>query len=267
MCVFVNGFNGFSNFIGLLRRSNENDNLPTIGVLPVGRTNIVASNLFNYTTKSRLERVKGLADASISIVRGKTAKKDVMKIEIISTEPDEVTKKPVYALGIFEWGAYRDAYNQRDRYWYFGPLREYATFLFNAFSDSLTWNCAATILWTEPCFGCSNCYVKRHQHEIKSQSRRWWSGFIRMPGSSKSNLPDYSQIKNERCAILNETTINTTGLQLQTSNATNLNIQNETDVPKMQVKLARKTYGFDFILESWKRLSNGNFDVDTEFFV
>lgn len=247
-----------------MRRSNANDITPTIGVLPVGRTNTVASTIFNYSTKSRLDRVRGLADASISIVRGKTSKKDIMKIEIIANDPQEAPKKPVYALGILEWGAYRDAYNQRDRYWYFGPVREYVTFLFNAFSDALTWNCDASVVWTEPCTGCSNCYVKPHQQAVKQQSRRWWSGFIRM-GSSNSNQsdsPDYSRIKNERCAILNETKINTTGVQLTTSNATH---QNDAETPKLQVKLAKDNQGFDFVLASWKRLSSGNFDFDTEF--
>lgn len=258
-------------FVGLLRRSNPHDTTPAIGVLPVGRTNTVATNIFNYTSESRLERVRSLADASISIVRGKTAKKDVMKIEIISNDPEEVAKKPVYALGILEWGAYRDAYNQRDRYWYFGPLRERATFLFNAFSDSLTWNCDALITWTEACNGCSNCYVKPHQQEVKPQSRRWWSSFIRMgsPSSNKSDTPDYSRIKNDRCAIQNEMDIHTTGLQLTTSNATQTNnIVNETQTPQMprlQVKLAKENHGFDFVLASWKRLSDGVYDSETEF--
>lgn len=250
-----------------MRRSNANDTSPTIGVLPVGRTNTVASTLFNYSSKSELERVKGLANASISVVRGKTEKRDVMKIEIISNEPQEVVKKPVYALGILEWGAYRDAFIQRDRYWYVGPLRERAAFLFNAFSDVLTWNCDASLVWTEPCFGCSNCYVKPHQQEVKQQSRRWWSGFIRMgaPSSSKSDSPDYSRVKNDRCAIQNEMKIHTTGLQLTTSNATPPSDSSDEAVPpKLQVKLAKENYGFDFVLDSWKRLSSGQFDCDTE---
>lgn len=249
-----------------MRRSNANDTSPTIGVLPVGRTNTMAKNIFNFSTNSQLERVKGLADASISIVRGKTAPKDVMKIEIISNEAHEVVKKPVYALGVLEWGAYRDAYNLRDRYWYFGPLREHAAFLFNAFSDSLTWNCDASVVWTEPCAGCSNCYVKPHQQEMKPQSRRWWSGFIRMgsPSSGKSGMPDYSRVKNVRCAIENELKMHTTGVQLTTSNAMH---QNETETPKMQVKLAKENYGFDFVLTSWKRLSSDNSDFKTEFAV
>lgn len=250
-----------------MRRSNANDISPTIGVLPVGRTNTVARTIFNYSKTSELERVKGLANASISVVRGKTAKKDVMKIEIISNEPQEVAKKPVYALGVLEWGAYRDAFIQRDRYWYVGPLRERAVFLFNAFSDALTWNCDATLVWTEPCFGCSNCYVKPHQQMVKQQSRRWWSGFIRMgaPSSSKSDSPDYSRVKNDRCALQNEMEIHTTGMQLTTSNATPPNDgSDETVPPKLQVKLARQNYGFDFVLDSWKRLSSGQFDCDTE---
>lgn len=252
--------------VGLLRRSNADDPTPTIGVLPVGRTNTVASSIFNYSTDSRLDRVRGLADASISILRGKTAQKDVMKIEIVSDDQEEVAKKPVYALGLFEWGAFRDAYNQRDRYWYFGPLRERAAFLFNAFSNSLTWDCDASIVWTEPCAGCSKCYVKPHQQAAKQQSRRWWSSFIRMgsPGAGGSASPDYSRVKNERCAIQNASQIHTTGVQLTTSNAAH---QNEAETPHLLVKLAKDDHGFDFVLASWKRLSSGDFNSDTEFAV
>lgn len=253
-----------------MRRTNPNDTLPTIGVLPVGRTNTVAGTLFNYSTKSRLERVRGLADASISIVRGKTAKKDVMKIEIISNEVDEMAKKPIYALAVLEWGAFRDVLNQRDRYWYFGSLREHAAFIFNAFSNSLTWNCDASIVWTEPCFGCSNCYVKPHQGEVKQQSRRWWSAFIPMgsPTSNKASLPDYSRVKNDRCSVQNELKIHTTGLRLTTSNATHaIDNQTETEPPKLHVELAKLNYGFDFVLDSWKRLNSGNIEFDTEYAV
>lgn len=33
-----------------------------------------------------------------------------------------------------EWGAFRDAYMKQDKYWYLGPLRKYATYIFNGYA-------------------------------------------------------------------------------------------------------------------------------------
>ena len=40
------------------------------------------------------------------------------------------TGKPVYGLVGMQWGAFRDAQARREKYWYFGGLRGYATYLF-----------------------------------------------------------------------------------------------------------------------------------------
>lgn len=250
---------------GLLRRPSRKDDVyPTIGLLPIGRTNLMGENMFNFKTSSKLDRARGLADASIAVVRGKTTRKDLMKIEVIE---DQQNIKPVYAFSTFEWGAFRDAFNERDRYWYFGPLRDYVAFVFKAFDNDLSWNCAAELKYTEPCSGCSNCFVKPQQNERK-QARRWWSSFIpsfRLGSSQSSNGPDYSKITNTNCAHTNSVQCQSAGILVTASNV-------ECDIdekapPKLNIKLIKPTSSFDFVSDSWSRLNSRNISTEAEYAV
>lgn len=248
----------------LRRPAQNNEAYPVIGVLPVGRENTFGETLFKFTKSSELQRVQGLADASLSIVRGNVVPKDVMKIEIIDVESN-VNGKPVYALGGFEWSAFADAFNERDRYWYFASLRDYVTFIFNAFSDSITWNCAATLAYTESCSGCSNCYVTPKQFESKPANRRWWSGFIpsfRL-GSSQSGpqTPNYSKVHNPNCALETSVECDSAGIIINTSN-----IESRPDEahPHLALKLIKSQGGFSFIGDSWNRLNNSQVNLDGE---
>lgn len=245
---------------GLLRRTNPNERPPTIGVLPVGRTNNFATKTFKLSNASSVKQVEGIADATMSIVRGKTERKDVMQIQLLATESQPVLPKPVYAIGQLQWGAFRDAYEKRDSYWYFGSLREYVTFLFNAFSDSLTWNCTAKLIYTDPCQGCSNCFIK--QQALSAGPRRWWSSFIpsfRLGSSNHAQLPDYSKVVNKNCA-------QTTELEVQPSEIF-LTIQNDNGQSRISVKLGNGYHGLEFITESWKRLQQKGFEPLVEYSV
>lgn len=201
-----------------------------------------------------MKEVESLANAAISVVRGQTQPKDVMKIEVIATDPDVIPPKPVYAIGSLHWGAYRDALALRDKYWYTGPLREYSAFLFNAFGSKLTWNCAAKLTYTTPCEGCSNCYVKRDEPTATSSGRRWWSSFIPRVGFGSGHVgksePDYTKVINENCK--NEIEINVEPSELLLS--TNV-LRQSSDVPELSIQLGSKeTSGIDFISKSWSRL-------------
>lgn len=80
------------------------------------------SNNFNF------EKVRTLADASLVIIQQAVKSIDVMKVEIL-----EDANKPIYAVNSLKWGAYRDADARIENYWYFGPLRHYATYIFSGF--------------------------------------------------------------------------------------------------------------------------------------
>lgn len=215
-----------------------------------------------------MERVKGLADASLAIVRGNASPVDVMKIEVIENDTEHA--KPVYALSGFEWSAFIDAFYQRDKYWYYGRWRDYVTFIFNAFGNSITWDCAATIIYTDPCAGCSNCYISAQQIEQKStKNRRWWSSFISSVrlGTAQSRLnkmPDYSKVKNNNCK--NQTTIECDGCAGIIVNTSNPRKSSESNgiYPQLELKLIKGESGFSFINDSWKRMNTNQINFDQE---
>lgn len=260
-------------YIGLFRRPKYNEEVhPTIGILPVGRENSFGERLFSFINSSELERVKGLANASLAIVRGTVMPTDVMKIEVIQNDTVEASK-PVYALSGFEWSSFIEAFYRRDKYWYWGQWRDYVTFIFNAFSNSITWDCAATVIYTDPCAGCSNCYITAQQLETKAstKNRRWWSSFIpsfRL-GSTHSQLqklPDYSKVKNANCK--NQTTIECdgcAGIIVGTTNPHNKTNENiGIQYPQLELKVIKGESGFSFINDSWKRLNTNQINFDQE---
>lgn len=95
--------------------------------MPLGRTNTIGTRLF--PGGDHLSVVKSLAEAALAVVEEATKPVDVMKIEILEDEDEQ--RKPTYALCGLRWGAYRDAEAKQDKYWIYGPLRKYATFVFN----------------------------------------------------------------------------------------------------------------------------------------
>lgn len=241
--------------LGLLRR-NKNEDCP-VGLLPVGRTNTLAQHLFNFTSASNLKEVEGLADAAIAVVRGKTDRKDVIKIEPILTESTNAdsTFKPIFAMGTVQWGAFRDALTLRDKYWYTGPLRAYTTFLFNAFSDKLTWNCSGRLTYSPPCKGCSNCFVKMSEPPRNTGSRRWWGGGLASNNANATAGPDYSKVVNPNCRT-------TLAIEAQPSEmllSTNVNRKSD-ETPSLSVQFGKdEVSATDFILDSWKRLRTEEF--------
>ncbi|XP_017779933.1 PREDICTED: acylglycerol kinase, mitochondrial [Nicrophorus vespilloides] len=233
---------------GLLRRTGEsNGNVIPVGVLPLGISNSVGSALF--PGGSRLPKVKSMADASLAIVEEATKPIDVMKIELINEGPEPEEAKPVYALSGIEWGAYRDAAARKDKYWYYGPLRKYATYIFSGYKDSLSWNCNALVTYTLPCEGCSNCTIERTESD-----KRWYHRFFSSPKDNKSK----AHIINDQCKLQQEKQISTTDLALITSN-----ILGETSgPPQLQLHLGPDSVDYvDFVSAGFKTETGGNREV------
>lgn len=249
---------------GLLRR-NRGESCP-VGILPVGRSNTLAKHLFGYTDTSNVKQVESLADATIAVVRGKINEQDVIKIEPIPTatveSSDSSQLKPIYAMATIHWGAFRDALTMRDKYWYTGPWRAYTAFLFNAFSDGLTWNCNAHLRYSPPCNGCSNCYVRPMATagtNASGGSRRWWSGFTSSSaGQTKNGSPhmDYSKVQNVNCRETTERIVHPSEMIVE------LNPKRQPEeMPKLSVLMGKDdNTGIDFVRESWSRLRTDAFE-------
>ncbi|XP_039449692.1 acylglycerol kinase, mitochondrial [Culex pipiens pallens] len=263
--IIVAGGDGtVSEAVSGLKRRTDGAQCP-VGVLPVGRTNTLANTLFRSSEQTNtLEDVRAMANAAYAVVAGKKEKMDVMKIEVLPNEADEkVPEKPVYAVGMLSWGAFRDILSLRDKYWYTGSLRDYTAFLFNAFDGKHSWNCQAKVTFTEPCAGCKDCYKDLQQEQPKKeQPRRWWSVFL--PKAKPAQGVDYSKVINDRCSVEHEVQIEPSELILQTMNIEPDGDRN--DKPKLSLKVGTSVdSSFSFLGDSWSRLWNRKYiDCITE---
>lgn len=231
-------------FISGILRENENRCKRTVGILPLGRRNFVGNQLF--PSHGNLPKVRQLTDAAMAIIKNHSQPKDVMKIEIIETEAD-APGKPIFAMGAIEWGAFRDAYARRDKYWLYGGLREYASFLFNGYKSSLCWDCKGTFKISPPCEGCNNC----RSSFIKPVAKGRWVDLI-MPKvkDEVSSDKDYTQISNQVCGNVEEICFKTTEVKLTL---------NDGDVrvpPHLSISLGKMNLGyFEYVAEGWNRLN------------
>jgi acylglycerol kinase len=244
---------------GLLRRSPETIQKIKVGVFPLGHQNTTSVRLYSplEPPKNKVEEARTMALAALSVVKGKVAKKDVVKIELLETEEGQEPRKPFYALSSFQWGAYRDITAKRDKYWYTNGLRTYMAFLFNGFHrGGVTWDCEASLTYTDPCQGCKNCWDKQETRMQKIHQTRWWSKFIpRFGVSRKDEGPDYSKITNENCAVTKDLDVRASELIFTTNNFENP----ESQESKLHLKIGPADYyGFSFIGESWKRVWTKN---------
>jgi acylglycerol kinase len=240
---------------GLLRKSEIEGKVCPIGVIPVGKINQFSLMLFSSGAmpKNKTEEVQSMANAALAVVRGKTQKKDIMKIQLLPDENAEQTepRKPFYAVGSLMWGSFVDIMRKKDRYWVTGSLRNYTAFLFNGFGrQDVTWNCRANLIYSDPCQGCSNCFEKVETKTQKMQNTRWWSKF----NTNVEKAPDYSKVLNPNCITTHEEFVDTSEFIISTNTTEGLNDENS----KMNIKINTKEddYGFSYIWNSWKRVND-----------
>ncbi|XP_046685866.1 acylglycerol kinase, mitochondrial-like [Homalodisca vitripennis] len=128
MIVVAGGDGTLSETVTGLMRAHGRVKCP-VGVLPLGRTNSVACALLGLGREGTVSPGE-MAAAAMAVVRGQTKTIDSIKVDVVQEEG--TPPKPVYGLSGIRWGVYRDALSKQDRYWYLGPLRGYASVLFNS---------------------------------------------------------------------------------------------------------------------------------------
>nr|XP_033327193.1 acylglycerol kinase, mitochondrial isoform X1 [Megalopta genalis] len=231
---------------GLVRKCNSDINSVKqcpIGILPLGQVNRVAKSM--YHKYDNLSDVRQLIEATMAIISENSKLMDMIEVEPIEENSEEPVK-PIYAMGTIEWGAWKDAHTIAKKYWYWGPLRKYATYILNGYKEKLNWNCDAVIKYTNPCDGCSRC----HRSDIISTNKRWWHAFL--PKRPSIPMIDYSKIVNEQCGISYELPISTNELHIESSN-----IEKSEDLSQqssLKLKIGPKDSGyFFFVLEGWKQ--------------
>ncbi|XP_053978909.1 acylglycerol kinase, mitochondrial isoform X2 [Hylaeus volcanicus] len=237
---------------GLVRKYNSNINSVKqcpIGILPLGETNRIAKSL--YHEYDNLSDVRQLIEATMAIIDEKSKMMDMIEVKPIEENSEEPVK-PIYAMGTIEWGAWKDAHVFAKKYWYLGPLKKYATYVFNGWKGNLNWNYDVTMKYTDPCKGCSNCYQRNTLlNEFSNTNKRWWHAFVPRK-SATTEYVDYSNIINENCGNLHELSISTNELHIETSNIDKL--QSFSSPSSLKVKKGPKDVGyFSFVLEGWKQ--------------
>jgi len=177
---------------GLLRRPDSEDIVDAIpiGIIPTGKRNTLVKALFSplLPRERTINDVMFMGEAAMSIIRGKTRKIDVLRIEADSKEPtaeqsDEISeqavngsdngdsgeksttaetprKRLIYAVAGLEWGMFREVEEITDNYWYWGKrLKSRIAYL----SSVLTFKpwprvVDARVKYVESCSGCSRCF-------------------------------------------------------------------------------------------------------------
>ncbi|XP_011499911.1 PREDICTED: acylglycerol kinase, mitochondrial [Ceratosolen solmsi marchali] len=246
---------------GIMRKYKENKSIAKecpIGILPLGQTNKVADSLFyGYTD---LIEVRKLVNATMAIVRGKTKLADVLEVELLDNDVAH-PQESVYAIGTVEWGAWKDAQSRIDKYWYWGSLRKYVTYIFNGLKNDLNWECNGLVRYSDPCSGCSKCYKVE---ETTSTDRRWWHAFVPKVKkfSTGESVKDYSKVINNNCGVTREIPIFTTELSLVTQNVNQVN----QSTPSIKIELGPKSINYtDFIIEGWQRLKGNKSLINKTF--
>ncbi|XP_063975455.1 acylglycerol kinase, mitochondrial isoform X2 [Diachasmimorpha longicaudata] len=236
---------------GLLRKYEGNKGYAKqcpIGILPLGETNRIADAMFLGGYEDHL-LIHEMADATMAAVRGGTRMTDVLKVEPLNNDPENPIR-PIYAVGAVEWGAWRDAHARKDKYWYWGTLRRYMTYIFNGMKKDVNWEINGTLRYSEPCSGCSTCYDDNQTPE--STEKRWWHVFIPRRTAYAQTEIDYRSVKNDKCGQYNEIPISATELSLITSNVKN---PVKEGPPSVKLHLGPEYVSYtDFVAEGWRRI-------------
>ncbi|OXU30059.1 hypothetical protein TSAR_015262, partial [Trichomalopsis sarcophagae] len=235
---------------GIMRKYKNNASAAKqcpIGILPLGQTNRVADSLFNGYED--LAEVRELADATMAVVRGKTKLMDVLEVELLEKDSEQAPES-IYAIGAIEWGAWKDAHSRQDKYWYWGSLRRYMTYVFNGYKSDINWDCNGVIRYSDPCSGCSKCC--QEQEKQSPSGRRWWHSFVPIIKKTDEKAIDYSKVINENCGVIREIPVSATELRITTQN---VDQKNDRLIPSVTIELGPDSVNYtDFVTEGWRRI-------------
>ncbi|XP_011636985.1 acylglycerol kinase, mitochondrial isoform X1 [Pogonomyrmex barbatus] len=229
-----------------------------IGILPLGSRNTIASIFYREYTD--LTDIHHMIDATMAIIKNNFKSIDAIEIKLLKDDPDNPIK-PIYAVDGIEWGAWSDTHARIDKYWYWGPLRKYAAYLFNGYKSNLNWKCNALMKYTNPCKGCSCCYSKNSYNQSSNLNKRWWHAFLpKRQIFTLDNPVDYSKVINVDCGIFHEMPISTTELCIKTDNI-NVPVQS---TPSLKITLGPENISYaTFVEKGWKKEINNELPINS----
>ncbi|XP_023318617.1 acylglycerol kinase, mitochondrial [Trichogramma pretiosum] len=234
------------------RHTNAEEGCP-IGIVPLGKLNRFAES-FLFRGAEQLRDKAKIIEATMLIIRGKTKLVDVIEIDLVNKNSEQ-PEQSVYALGTIEMGIWKDVFSRADKYWYFGALRRYATYLFSSYKSDIKWQHDGIIRYSDPCKGCSKCY-KEDQIQQQTTNKRWYHRLYSVSDNKPNvNAVDLSRVENDKCGIMREHPYETTELRISTQN-----VYEATDIkkPSLIVELGRQSLSYsEYLAEGWRRLRNG----------
>ncbi|XP_029032122.2 acylglycerol kinase, mitochondrial [Osmia bicornis bicornis] len=244
---------------GLVRKYNANLNSVKqcpIGILPLGQTSKIAKSL--YHEYDHLSDVKQILEATIAIISEKYKMMDIIEIEPIEHNPEEPVK-PIYAMGAIEWGAWQDAHALIKKYWYWGPLKKYVTYILNGYKMNLNQYCNAMIKYTPPCEGCSRCSQKNFLNVPSNMNKRWWHVFVPRNPITEDTI-DYSKVINENCGIFHELSVSTSELHIEASNINKLQVASPSS---LKIEIGPKNINYlSFMTQGWKQENSNKLECE-----
>ncbi|XP_046813636.1 acylglycerol kinase, mitochondrial isoform X2 [Vespa crabro] len=234
----------------------------TLSDVITGETNTVSCALNPWRFDDLLE-VREMTEATMTIIKGNHKFIDIIEVYSLKENPENELK-PVYAAGTIEWGAWQDAYIQRNKYFLGKTLRKYATYIFNGYKDNLNWNCNGLLRYTKPCTGCSHCYKNSNIDQSTHTNKRWWHAFVPKKATFTSDMViDYSKITNENCGVFYEIPISTTDLYIKTSTIDNAELHNHSS---LKIQLGPKDIDYiSFVNEGWRRINGSRTLINSSF--
>ncbi|KAH8389140.1 hypothetical protein KR200_003651 [Drosophila serrata] len=197
--IVVAGGDGTSSEVvtGLMRRRGK---LCPITVLPLGRSVQDASKKFHIFGVKDVEYVKSLCSALEPMLKDESKYQSVLRFDVINeTDDDEQHLKPIYGLSGLSWGLLKDIDLAKDKYWYFGPLRHYASAAFRYFADN--WSLKTDYVYTPPCPGCIDCAsALQRQEDVPLPAGRFTNILFKYKKSIPSEEPARALVKNDNCS-------------------------------------------------------------------
>ncbi|KAH8281684.1 hypothetical protein KR054_002249 [Drosophila jambulina] len=196
--IVVAGGEGTSSEVvtGLMRRRGK---LCPITVLPLGRSVQDASKKLHIFGVKDVEYVKSLCSALEPMLKDESKYQSVLRFDVINeTEDGEQQLKPIYGLNGLSWGLLKDIETAKDKYWYFGPLRHYASAAFRYFADN--WSLKTDYVYTPPCPGCIDCAAAlQRQEDVAVPSGRLTKFVFKYKKNTPAEEPARTLVKNDNC--------------------------------------------------------------------
>jgi len=217
---------------GIMRRSDV-DTFCTIpiGILPVGETNTLANRLFPGS-----DDVKRMTDATMAVIKQLTRPVSLIEVENLS-ENEQFKGKKVHGFIGLQFGAWREAANRVDKYWFFPGLKQRVCYVFSYLTahKDINWDWPLTLNFTDT-------HTVTHQVEEPS---RGGGGIFAMFSATKKTPKIVEKTETRQVWQPDDESI---------SSVAQVDVQLTAD-NQLDTKLFPNSFSFsEFVEEGWRRI-------------